>query len=147
MPIPRCYADGTIFVPSGTLFPRLFRRSFPIMMREDPGTAAERRQFQHPVTGSGIFEAMSSSGCIVTRAVVTVIIDENNLFREGLRRILHTTVFRCTKAVAIIDDIESQSFNSARPMLFIVGMDENLSATAATVQRLKADNPTARATM
>jgi two-component system, NarL family, nitrate/nitrite response regulator NarL len=80
----------------------------------------------------------------VTQAVTTILVDANNLFREGLRRILSTTVFRVAKVAAVIDEIPLQTLRGSRQLLFLVGAADDNATTAATVGRLKAQNPTAR---
>ena len=81
---------------------------------------------------------------VVTEIVTTILVDANNLFREGLRRILSTTAYRVAKVVAAIDDIPLRSPQGSRRVLFLVGADDNYAAAAVAVGRLKAKNPTAR---
>jgi two-component system nitrate/nitrite response regulator NarL len=80
----------------------------------------------------------------VTQVVTTILVDANNLFREGLRRILSTTVFRVAKVVAAVEDIPLRSLQGSRAVLFLVGADDDHAAAAVAVGRLKAKNPTAR---
>lgn len=80
----------------------------------------------------------------MTQIVTTILVDANNLFREGLRRILSTTVYRVAKVVSAIDDIPLRSLQGSRAVLFLVGAAGDYAATAVAVGRLKAKNPTAR---
>jgi two-component system, NarL family, nitrate/nitrite response regulator NarL len=80
----------------------------------------------------------------VTQVVTTILVDSDSLFREGLRRILGTTVFRVAKPVAAIDDIPPRSLQGSRALLILVGTDVDHAAAAVAVGRLKAKNPTAR---
>jgi two-component system nitrate/nitrite response regulator NarL len=80
----------------------------------------------------------------MAQAVATILVDRDNLFREGLRRILSTTAFRVTKVLAAMEDIPLHSLRSSRPTLFLIAMDDGYAATTAAVGRLKAESPTAR---
>ena len=80
----------------------------------------------------------------MAQAVTTILIDANNLFREGLRQILSTTVFRVAKVVSAIDDIPLRSLQGSRAVLILMGADVDHTAAAVALARLKAKNPTAR---
>jgi two-component system nitrate/nitrite response regulator NarL len=77
----------------------------------------------------------------VAQVVTTIIVDADNLFREGLRLILSTTLFRVAKVVSAIDDIPP---HRGRTVLILVGLSGDHIAQAAAVRRIKAKHPTAR---
>jgi two-component system, NarL family, nitrate/nitrite response regulator NarL len=56
------------------------------------------------------------------RLDATVIIDENSLFREGLKRILSTTRFRVATALREVGELKMLSLNSSSAVLVLTGV-------------------------
>jgi two-component system nitrate/nitrite response regulator NarL len=77
------------------------------------------------------------------RPATTILVESNSIFREGLRVILETTKFKSLKMAASIDDIPPQLLDGSRPVLILLGLEDNHQDTARAVQRLKQQNPMA----
>ena len=76
--------------------------------------------------------------------VATVLVARNNLFREGLLRILSNTPFRVCKVAATIDDLSLRPARTSGPFLFLIGTGSDHAVTAPTVKCLRKQNPSAR---
>jgi hypothetical protein len=55
------------------------------------------------------------------RLDATVVIDENSLFRESLKRILSTTCFRVAVALREVGDVKMLSLKSSSAVLVLTG--------------------------
>jgi len=77
------------------------------------------------------------------RPPTTILVESNNIFRERLRGILEITKFKSLKMAGTIGDIPPQLLDGSRPVLILLGMDDNHQDTARAVQRLKQQNPMA----
>ena len=78
------------------------------------------------------------------RATRTVLIDENSLFREELRRILSKTSFRVTRSAETCDEFLEGSPEKTAPGLIILGAGTDGWITACQVRRFKDCYPNAR---
>jgi two-component system nitrate/nitrite response regulator NarL len=76
----------------------------------------------------------------------TVIIDENSLFREGLKRILATTRFRVTAALREVGELKMLSLNSSSAVLVLTGvrLGEAKESSVRDVKLIKQRYPLAR---
>src|SRR5258708_1503079 len=80
-------------------------------------------------------------------SVRTVLVDRNDLFREGLRRILSETSFRVTRDSATLEGILEGFSGKAPPQLLILNAVADYRATASEVRRFKDCYPDARVVM
>ena len=78
------------------------------------------------------------------RAIRTVLIDENSLFREGLRRILLETPFRVVRHAGTCDEFLEGSPEKTAPGLMLLGAGADDWVTASEVRRFKECYPNAR---
>jgi two-component system nitrate/nitrite response regulator NarL len=78
-----------------------------------------------------------------TRTFV-VVVDENDLFREGLRRILSDTAFRVTRDTASLEGFLHGLPAKAAPQLLLLSAGTDHLATVSQIQRFKAAYPDAR---
>ena len=80
----------------------------------------------------------------MTRSTRTLVVDQNDLFREGLRRILADTAFRVAKDGASLEQVLSDLSDKIPPQLLLLSASPDYVATAYEVQRFKTGYPDAR---
>jgi two-component system nitrate/nitrite response regulator NarL len=76
----------------------------------------------------------------------TVVIDENNLFRDSLKRILSTTCFRVAAASREVGELKMLSLKSSSAELVLIGgrMGGARGSSVRDVKRIKRKHPLAR---
>ena len=80
------------------------------------------------------------------RLDATVVIDENNLFRDSLKRILSTTCFRVAVALREVGELKMLSLKSSSAELALTGgqMGAAKGSSVRDVKRIKQTHPLAR---
>jgi two-component system, NarL family, nitrate/nitrite response regulator NarL len=74
----------------------------------------------------------------MAQVVTTVLVDANELFREGLRRALANTRFRVKRVVGLLDEVRSGSG------LVLVGTTGSVGSLTLDISRFRAANPDTR---
>jgi two-component system nitrate/nitrite response regulator NarL len=74
----------------------------------------------------------------------TVLVDQDELFREGLRRLLTEAAFRVSKGVATLDEALEYFREKDAPELLLLSVSRGHGRTATDVQRFKSNYPQAR---
>ena len=66
--------------------------------------------------------------------IPTVLVDPNTLFREGLARLLAGTAFRPVAGGAMVGEVADSISEESRPLLFMIGAEQDAEATVRTVR-------------
>ena len=77
-------------------------------------------------------------------SIHTVLVDPDELFREGLRRLLTEDSFRVSRGVTTLDEALEYFRDKAAPKLLLLGVSGGHGTTAADVQRFKSNYPQTR---
>jgi two-component system nitrate/nitrite response regulator NarL len=80
----------------------------------------------------------------MSRQTRVVVVDGNDLFREGLRRILSDARFRVVRDGANLEEVLQRSPDHASPQLLLLSADSDCLVTAAKIHRFKLARPDAR---
>src|SRR5215471_4368331 len=78
------------------------------------------------------------------RSTHTFVVDQNALFREGLRRILSATVFRVSRDGRTLEEVLNGLPVHSLPQLLLLSSGPDCLVTATEVQRFKRSYPDAR---
>jgi two-component system nitrate/nitrite response regulator NarL len=73
-----------------------------------------------------------------------VLVDPDELFREGLRRLLTEAAFRVSKGVSTLDEALEYLRDKPAPALLLLSVSRGHGRTAADVQRFKTNYPQVR---
>ena len=76
----------------------------------------------------------------MNRVVTTVLVDPNELFREGLRRVLANTRFRVKQAGCLLDEVQLKIPRS----LVLLGTTGSLGSLTPDIAHFRAANPDTR---
>jgi two-component system nitrate/nitrite response regulator NarL len=76
--------------------------------------------------------------------VTTVLLDPNELFREGLRQVLVGTRFRVRRVGCLLDDVLLKIPHNGGPVLVLLGATGSLGYLTPDISRFRAANPNAR---
>jgi two-component system nitrate/nitrite response regulator NarL len=82
-----------------------------------------------------------------TRSVMTLLVDPNGLFREGLTRILAETAYCPVASAASLDDVQPMLSSQSGALLVIADAVHDHSETCQQVRSLKERNPSVRVIM
>jgi two-component system, NarL family, nitrate/nitrite response regulator NarL len=80
----------------------------------------------------------------MAQIISTLLVDSNNLFREGLRRILSRAPFRIIAAAATYDEVIQDCSDKSYPNLLLLSTSSNAQATVSQIGRFKESYPEAR---
>ncbi|HVV94038.1 MAG TPA: response regulator transcription factor [Hyphomicrobiales bacterium] len=76
--------------------------------------------------------------------VPTILVDPNTLFREGLERLLSGSAFRPVAGGAAVGDVVDAVAEDSRPLLFMIGTEQDGDATVKSVLWVREHCPGAR---
>ena len=91
----------------------------------------------YPVSGS---RPIIKKGVTMASAISTVLIDANEVFREGLRQVLANTPFQVKRVSGTLNGALLKPGVSRGPHLFLVGVTGSLNQVLEYTTRLKASN-------
>jgi two-component system, NarL family, nitrate/nitrite response regulator NarL len=83
-------------------------------------------------------------GVAMNWVVTTVLVDPNELFREGLRRVLANTRFRVKRLGCLLDEVRLRMPRSSGSVLVLLGTTGSLGSLTLDISRFRATNPDIR---
>jgi two-component system nitrate/nitrite response regulator NarL len=83
-------------------------------------------------------------GVAMAGVVTTVLVDPNELFREGLRQVLANTRFRVKRVGCLLDDVLLKVRQNSGSVLVLFGATGSFGSLTLDISRFRSANPSAR---